>query len=78
MSLINRLLGTAAPSRSATLAVDRTACAGHGICAHILTGTIDLDDWGYPIISADEPDPDLAAEAIKLCPAKALRWIDRA
>ena len=74
MSPMNRLLGTAAPSDSSTLTVDRIACTGHGICAHILSGAIDLDDWGYPILRTDTPDPGLAAEAIKLCPSRALRW----
>ncbi len=74
MSPINRLLGVAAPSDSSTLTVDRIVCTGHGICAHILPGAIDLDDWGYPILRNTSPDADLAAEAVKLCPARALRW----
>ncbi len=74
MSLMNRLLGVAAPSASSVLAIDRTACTGHGICAHILTTTLALDDWGYPIARGTDPDRALAAEAVKLCPARALRW----
>ncbi len=74
MSPMNRLLGTAAPSETSILAVDRIACTGHGICAHILSGAIDLDDWGYPILRDAAPDPGVAAEAIKLCPSRALRW----
>ncbi|WP_245714108.1 hypothetical protein [Nocardia vaccinii] len=35
---------------------------------------MDLDDWGYPILRTAAPDPGLAAEAIKLCPSRALRW----
>ncbi|MGH8880805.1 MAG: ferredoxin [Stackebrandtia sp.] len=77
MSVINRLLGAARPSVTSALAIDRIACTGHGICARILTGAIELDEWGYPILRAVEPDPALAAEAVKLCPAMALRWIER-
>ncbi|NKY51496.1 ferredoxin [Nocardia vermiculata] len=77
MAMINRLLGAARPSVGSVLAIDRIACTGHGICAHILTGTIELDEWGYPILHEEAPDPALAAEAVKLCPAKALRWVER-
>jgi ferredoxin len=75
MSLIHRLLGLDPASPADTLAVDRTACTGHGICARILAESITLDDWGYPILHEATPDPALAAEAIALCPAAALRWI---
>ncbi|MGW5230538.1 ferredoxin [Nocardia niigatensis] len=75
MSLINRILGIPDPSPSSTFAVDRIACVGHGICAHILIDAISLDEWGYPTLHEARPDPALAAEAIKLCPTKALRWI---
>ncbi|AHH18873.1 putative ferredoxin [Nocardia nova SH22a] len=76
MSLVNRLLGVAPPSASSVLAIDRIACTGHGICAHILTAAMDLDEWGYPIVLDPHPDRALAAEAVKLCPARALRWIE--
>ncbi|MEV5646963.1 ferredoxin [Nocardia sp. NPDC052254] len=78
MSPVNRLLGVSAPSASSMLAIDRTACTGHGICAHILTTAFDLDEWGYPIVLDATPDRSLAAEAVKLCPVRALRWIEPA
>ncbi|MQY25952.1 ferredoxin [Nocardia aurantia] len=77
MSLLQRILGVAPPSAGSTLVVDRTACTGHGICARILSGTVVLDDWGYPILRAGDPDPALAARAVTLCPAAALRWSER-
>jgi ferredoxin len=78
MSLIDRLLGMREPtSTSSVLAVDRIACTGHGICAHILTDTIDLDEWGYPILHDVPSRPASTAMAIKLCPTRALDWVDR-
>jgi ferredoxin len=74
VSLTARALGIARPT-SGALAIDRIACTGHGICAHILPEQIVLDDWGYPVLGDAEPDPALATEAIKLCPAAALRWV---
>ena len=40
-----------------TLAVDRIVCDGYGICAELLPELIDLDDWGYPIVSAEPVQP---------------------
>lgn len=74
MRLINRILGIPEPLPRSTFAVDRIACSGHGICAHILVDAISLDEWGYPILHDTHPDPALATEAVKLCPAQALRW----
>ena len=58
------------------LAVDRIACDGHGICAELLPERIDLDDWGYPIISTEPVAPalmDHARRAVEMCPVLALR-----
>jgi ferredoxin len=54
------------------LGIDRVACTGHGICAQTLPAAITLDEWGYPIIIADQVESGAAATAIKLCPARAL------
>lgn len=54
-----------------TLAVDRIACTGHGVCAQLLA-QVRLDEWGYPIVDhATVPTVD-ADVAIRLCPARAL------
>jgi ferredoxin len=57
------------------LRLDPTACTGHGICADLLPELIELDEWGYPIISGPVPGR-LAAparRAVRACPALALR-----
>jgi ferredoxin len=58
------------------LAVDRIACDGSGLCAELLPEMIDLDDWGYPMLSG-APVPDsllpLARRAVDRCPVLALR-----
>lgn len=54
------------------IAVDRVLCSGHGVCAQTLPGHVVLDEWGYPIVTNDQPDAAAAALAIKLCPARAL------
>jgi ferredoxin len=56
--------------------IDRTRCAGHGLCAELLPELIRLDDWGYPIISAGPVPEHLAGHArrtVAACPALALR-----
>lgn len=57
------------------LAVDRIACVGHGACAELLPELIQLDEWGYPIVSAG-PVPRAvlghARRAAAACPALAL------
>ena len=58
------------------LSIDRTRCAGHGLCAELLPELIRLDDWGYPIIAAGPVPDHLAAHArraVAACPALALR-----
>jgi ferredoxin len=60
---------------SLRLEVDPIACTGHGLCADLLPELIELDEWGYPIIS-DRVPADLAAHArraVKACPALALK-----
>ena len=56
--------------------VDRIGCDGHGLCAELLPEMIELDDWGYPILSG-EPVPEHlrehAARAVAACPVLALR-----
>jgi ferredoxin len=67
---------TAIAMPRARLLVDRITCDGRGLCAELLPEVIDLDDWGYPIISADgvaERLEPLARRAVAACPLLALR-----
>ncbi len=55
--------------------VNPIACSGHGLCAELLPERITLDEWGYPVISADPVPPHLAGlarRAVTDCPALAL------
>lgn len=58
------------------LHVDPIACDGRGLCAELLPEWIDLDDWGFPMIS-DDPVSALnegdARRAVAACPTMALR-----
>jgi ferredoxin len=61
---------------SLTVAVDRIACTGHGLCAELLPELISLDEWGYPILDPRPVPGPLAGHAkraVAACPALALR-----
>jgi ferredoxin len=65
-----------------TVAIDRIACDGHGLCAELLPELITLDDWGYPIVAAGpvpEPLVEHARRAVAFCPVLAfhLRTVPR-
>jgi ferredoxin len=57
------------------LRVNPIACAGHGLCAELLPERVSMDEWGYPLVSA-EPVPAslarLARRAVTDCPVLAL------
>lgn len=57
------------------LRVNPIACTGYGMCAELLPEIIELDPWGYPILSA-APIPrrldDHARRAASACPTLAL------
>jgi ferredoxin len=57
------------------LQIDWTRCDGHGLCAALLEGHIGRDEWGFPVLpdSATHIDPRLLSEAVRACPAMALR-----
>lgn len=62
-----------APAILARLEIDRTRCAGHGLCAVLAPDLIDLDEWGFPALRrAGAPQGDLRRLAAA-CPALALR-----
>lgn len=61
------------------LRVDWPACKGRGLCFELLPEVVELDEWGYPVITADV-DADLLAlarEAVRSCPTLALRLTRR-
>ncbi|MGV9672609.1 ferredoxin [Gordonia sp. NPDC003504] len=78
MSWLTSLTGRAGTDESGpapTLVVDRIACTGKGICAHLLPESIHLDEWVYPNIVDEHPEPGAAQTATSLCPTGALRQI---
>ena len=60
------------------LRVNPILCTGHGLCAELLPEQIDLDEWGYPLLSG-KPVPaklrPLARRAVNDCPALALMLV---
>jgi len=58
---------------TATIAIDRVLCTGHGICAHVLPDQVSLDEWGYPILDDTTAELAAARAAARLCPARAIR-----
>ena len=61
------------------LRVDPIMCDGFGHCAELAPEFIDLDEWGYPLISDRElqrKEEAIAQMAITQCPRKAL-FIER-
>jgi ferredoxin len=60
---------------SVRLRVNPIACVGHGMCAELLPELIQLDRWGYPIVSSrpvPRPLADHARRAVQACPTLAL------
>ena len=57
------------------LRVNPIACEGHGVCAELLPELISLDEWGYPLLSAEPVPARLMRQAKRTvtdCPALAL------
>jgi ferredoxin len=66
---------------SLTLRVNPIACVGHGMCAELLPELIELDRWGYPILTSrtvPRPLVDHARRAVRACPTLALLLEQRA
>lgn len=70
---------------SERLQLDPTRCDGHGGCADLLPELIQLDEWGFPQLTAGgqragSPVPPAlhrhARRAVTLCPTLALRLVD--
>jgi ferredoxin len=66
---------------SDALRVNPIVCDGHGLCAEIVPELIELDEWGYPIVSR-APVPrrllKLAKRAVAACPVLALELVPAA
>ena len=59
-----------------TLTVNPIACQAHGACAELLPELIDLDEWGYPLITGSTVPKNLirpARQTAAACPALALK-----
>ena len=57
------------------LRLNPIACEAHGMCAELLPERIALDEWGYPVVSAEPVTPELlshAKRAAQACPTFAL------
>ncbi len=60
---------------SVRLKVNPIACTGHGLCAELLPERVSMDEWDYPIVSAEPIShglQPLARRAVTDCPALAL------
>jgi ferredoxin len=60
---------------SKRLRVNPIACDAHGLCAELLPELVELDEWGYPIVSGEAVPRALlrhARRAVAACPALAL------
>lgn len=63
---------------SARLRVDWPSCRARGLCHELLPEVVDLDEWGYPVVTG-EVTPELLADAraaVRMCPRLALRLVD--
>lgn len=61
------------------LRVNPIMCDAHGLCADLLPELIELDEWGYPIVSTELVPEGLeghARRAVSACPTLALLVVD--
>jgi ferredoxin len=59
------------------LRVDWPACRARGLCHELLPEIVELDEWGYPIVTGPVPEA-LRADAelaVSSCPPLALRLV---
>lgn len=60
------------------LRVDRVACDGIALCAHLAPDTLELDRWGFPVVVGQDltgHEAAAARRAVRACPRRAL-WLD--
>jgi len=76
---LGRLTGRGLPrtrQHTLTIAIDRVACDGRGLCAELLPEIVVLDDWGYPIVKPGVVPGELVAQArqaVAFCPVLAFK-----
>lgn len=60
------------------LCVDWPVCQARGLCHELLPEIIELDEWGYPLVTGEVTDALLAdaKAAVRACPRLALRLVD--
>ncbi len=66
------------PGSTSRLRIDAAACDGIGVCAHLAADILELDRWGFPIITVRDlsrGELSAAKRAVRACPRKAL-WIE--
>lgn len=57
------------------LTVDWSRCVGHGLCGHLVPDVVQLDVFGYPVLTETELPTRLLRDALRateMCPALAL------
>jgi ferredoxin len=60
---------------SQRLRVDWPSCRARGLCFELLPEAVELDDWGYPVVTGEitEELVGAARAAVRGCPQLALR-----
>jgi len=69
-----------AAGHSRLLRVDPVACDGIGMCAHLAPHLIEVDPWGYPVLTGhplEDADARRATIALTACPRSAIFIEDR-
>lgn len=62
---------------SRQLRVDWPECRARGLCHELLPELVELDEWGYPLVTGEVTDELLAdaRAAVRACPRLALRVV---
>lgn len=63
---------------SQRLLVDWPECRARGLCHELLPEIVELDEWGYPVVTGPVSEALLAdaRAAVRACPRLALRLMD--
>jgi ferredoxin len=64
--------------RGLRVVVDPVACQGRGLCAELFPERIEMDRFGFPVLSDEPFGPDLeehARRAVAMCPHLALHLV---